>query len=80
MRGECNAIWRFTGLILFWGLCGALLVFGQGKRNLLHPAPKDTPPEASLKSYVQRVRAEHAAEERAPGSIWAPTEIGRAHV
>jgi flagellar L-ring protein precursor FlgH len=31
-----------------------------------------TPPEASLSSYVQRVRAQQAAEVRTPGSIWSP--------
>lgn len=30
-----------------------------------------TPPEASLASYVQRVRAQQAAEVRTPGSIWS---------
>ena len=36
-------------------------------------APKDTPPEASLHAYVQRVRAQQAAEVREPGSLWTPT-------
>jgi flagellar L-ring protein FlgH len=31
-----------------------------------------TPPEASLASYVERVRAQQAAEVRTPGSIWSP--------
>jgi flagellar L-ring protein precursor FlgH len=31
-----------------------------------------TPPEASLQSYVERVRAQQAAEVRSPGSIWSP--------
>jgi flagellar L-ring protein precursor FlgH len=31
-----------------------------------------TPPEASLAAYVQRVRAQQAAEVRTPGSIWSP--------
>jgi flagellar L-ring protein precursor FlgH len=30
-----------------------------------------TPPEAALRSYVDRVRAQHAAEVRTPGSIWS---------
>jgi flagellar L-ring protein FlgH len=33
---------------------------------------KDTPPEASLRAYVERVRAEQAAQVRTPGSIWTP--------
>jgi flagellar L-ring protein precursor FlgH len=31
-----------------------------------------TPPEASLAAYVQRVRAQQAAEVRTSGSIWSP--------
>lgn len=31
---------------------------------------KQTPPEEALKAYVQRVRAQHEAEVRTPGSIW----------
>jgi flagellar L-ring protein precursor FlgH len=31
-----------------------------------------TPPEAALHSYVERVRAQQAAEVRTPGSIWSP--------
>lgn len=30
-----------------------------------------TPPETALRSYVDRVRALHAAEVRTPGSIWS---------
>jgi flagellar L-ring protein precursor FlgH len=32
---------------------------------------KVTPPEAALKSYIERVRAQQAAEVRTPGSIWS---------
>jgi flagellar L-ring protein FlgH len=64
---------RVAAAIFFWSLCGALLVFGENKKNTPQQDTKATLPEAALKSYVQRVRAEHAAEERAPGSIWAPT-------
>ena len=32
---------------------------------------KATPPEAALKSYIERVRAQQAAEVRTPGSIWS---------
>jgi flagellar L-ring protein precursor FlgH len=31
----------------------------------------NTPPEAALHSYVERVRAQQAAEIRTPGSIWS---------
>jgi flagellar L-ring protein precursor FlgH len=33
-------------------------------------AVKATPPEAALKSYIQRVRASQEAQVRTPGSIW----------
>jgi flagellar L-ring protein precursor FlgH len=35
-------------------------------------APAKTPPEAALRAYVERVRAQQAAEVRTPGSIWSP--------
>jgi flagellar L-ring protein FlgH len=42
------------------------------KRIPLVPAAKPTPPEAALHSYIERVRAQQAAEVKAPGSIWSP--------
>ena len=33
---------------------------------------KTTPPENALRAYVERVRAQQAAEIRTPGSIWSP--------
>jgi len=33
-------------------------------------AGKETPPEAALKNYIERVRAQQAAEVLTPGSIW----------
>ena len=35
-------------------------------------AGKATPPETALKNYIERVRAQQAAEVRTPGSIWSP--------
>jgi flagellar L-ring protein FlgH len=35
------------------------------------PHAVNTPPEAALHSYVERVRAQQAAEIRTPGSIWS---------
>jgi flagellar L-ring protein precursor FlgH len=34
-------------------------------------AAKPTPPETALSAYIQRVRAQQAAEIRTPGSIWS---------
>jgi flagellar L-ring protein precursor FlgH len=37
------------------------------------PGPNQpNPPEAALRAYVDRVRAQQAAEVRTPGSIWSP--------
>ena len=36
------------------------------------PGPKNTPPEAALRAYVERVRAQQAAQVLTPGSIWSP--------
>lgn len=33
---------------------------------------KETPPATALEAYVERVRAQQAAEVRTPGSIWSP--------
>jgi len=43
-----------------------------GKKKTAPAMPgKATPPEAALKSYIERVRAQQAAEVRTPGSIWS---------
>ena len=36
------------------------------------PAAKPTPPEEALHAYVERVRAQQAAEVKTAGSIWSP--------
>lgn len=43
-----------------------------GKKDRTPAGRKASPPEASLTAYVQRVRAQQAAEVRTPGSIWSP--------
>lgn len=42
------------------------------KHRPLAIGSKTTPPEAALQNYIQRVRAQQAAEVRTPGSIWTP--------
>jgi flagellar L-ring protein FlgH len=42
------------------------------KRNPVAQPAKATPPEAALATYIDRVRAQQAAEVRTPGSIWTP--------
>jgi flagellar L-ring protein precursor FlgH len=55
------------------GLALALPADGLGSKKKTAPAAagKSTPPEAALKSYIERVRAQQAAEVRTPGSIWS---------
>ena len=53
-----------------------LMQFGVVAAYAKRPTTPDgkvaTPPEASLASYVDRVRAQQAAEVRTAGSIWSP--------
>jgi flagellar L-ring protein precursor FlgH len=42
-----------------------------GWKKAKPPDAVRTPPEAALRSYVDRVRAQQAAEIRTPGSIWS---------
>jgi flagellar L-ring protein precursor FlgH len=35
------------------------------------PGKQTTPPDVALNQYIERVRAEHAAETHSPGSIWS---------
>lgn len=44
-----------------------------GRKHLpLIPAAKPTAPEAALRAYIERVRAQQAAEIKTAGSIWSP--------
>jgi flagellar L-ring protein precursor FlgH len=51
-------------------LAGAPSLDGIGKKKPPALAAKATPPEVALRAYVERVRAQQAAEVRTPGSIW----------
>jgi len=46
--------------------------FASGKKAKTAETAKATPPEASLRTYIDKVRAQQAAEVRTPGSIWSP--------
>lgn len=71
MKLRRNRVWRFSSALLVWSFLGTSFVFGARKKQAPKPE-KTTPPEASLSAYIQRVRAENAAETREPGSIWVP--------
>jgi flagellar L-ring protein FlgH len=62
-------VWRvitiYVGLVI---LVPAPLT---AKKLDLLPAAKPTPPETALRSYIDRVRAQQAAEVKSPGSIWS---------
>ncbi len=53
-------------------LLAAMFVFAAGKKSKAPDAVKATPPEAALKAYIGRVRAQHAAEVLTTGSLWSP--------
>ncbi|MDR3751878.1 MAG: flagellar basal body L-ring protein FlgH [Terracidiphilus sp.] len=66
---------RFAAVVfcVSMALLVALPAQGMGKKqNPFSPAAKPTPPEEALHSYIDRVRAQQAAEVRTPGSIWSP--------
>jgi flagellar L-ring protein FlgH len=46
-------------------------VLATAKKLALLPAAKPTPPETALLSYIDRVRAQQAAEVKTSGSIWS---------
>ncbi|MGB7549678.1 MAG: flagellar basal body L-ring protein FlgH [Terracidiphilus sp.] len=45
---------------------------GIRKPKSAEAAAKGTPPEMALRAYIDRVRAQQAAEVKTPGSIWTP--------
>jgi len=63
---------RRTFLILIIMLLTSLFVFAAGKKTKPADPGKLTPPAASLRAYIDRVRAQQAAEVRTPGSLWSP--------
>jgi flagellar L-ring protein precursor FlgH len=66
MKRKC--LW-ISGVLCL--LCGA----GYAAGHKAEKGPRPTPPDLALHTYIERVRAEHAAEEHTPGAIW--TENGR---
>jgi flagellar L-ring protein precursor FlgH len=50
---------------------GAAQAIGSKKKTAPGMAGKATPPEVALKAYIERVRAQQAAEVRTSGSIWS---------
>ncbi len=61
-----------TALCLLLAMAAALPEQAAAKRQKPAQTGKSTPPEQALQVYIQRVRAQQAAEVRTPGSIWSP--------
>lgn len=65
---------RGVAALLSLFVLGPVTVYGfallGGKKHADADKSKLTPPEESLRAYVERVRAQHATETRTPGSIW----------
>jgi flagellar L-ring protein precursor FlgH len=57
-------------ILVAFSLAGSSAYGGVKKLEPKATRPKTTPPEEALKAYIQRVRTQHDAEVRAPGSIW----------
>jgi flagellar L-ring protein precursor FlgH len=53
-------------------LCFLLCGTGRAASHKPEKPPKPTPPDIALNAYIERVRAESAAEEHSPGAIWTP--------
>ena len=59
------------GCFLAGTLSLGALPFVSTKKQKPGAAAKTTPPEAALSNYIERVRAQQAAEVLTPGSIWS---------
>lgn len=68
-----RGVLKAGALFVLVALLSAQPVHAIGIRRKAAPASaaKTTPPETALKAYVERVRAQQAAEVRTPGSIWS---------
>jgi len=66
-----NSVGNAAILSLVVALAGSAYA-GIRKPAAAASTPKANPPEAALRSYIERVRAQQAAEVRTPGSIWSP--------
>lgn len=67
--------WSSRGIAALVCVAAALLPApAAAKKHLpLIKTDRTTPPETALRAYVERVRAQQAAEVRTPGSIWTPS-------
>ncbi len=66
-RRATRAIFISAGILL-----AVTFALAAGKKSQAPDAVKTTPPETALRAYVERVRAQQAAEVRTTGSLWSP--------
>jgi flagellar L-ring protein FlgH len=62
---------RLMIVVLGMWLAGPVQLFSAAKKTAALMSSK-TPPEQALRAYIERVRAQHAAEITTLGSIWSP--------
>jgi flagellar L-ring protein precursor FlgH len=70
MRSLAKIGWKNLGAA---GLIVLTCATATGQAKPKQPQPGSTPPDLALNQYILRVRAEKAAENLTPGSIWSPT-------
>lgn len=61
--------------VIFWTAFFLLTALpATARKHSLLPLPtRTTPPATALRNYIDRVRAQQAAEVRTPGSLWTPS-------
>ena len=59
-------------IVLLGLLFPCVAAFCAGKGTKSPEAAKSTPPEASLRDYIEKVRAQQASEVHTTGSLWSP--------
>ena len=69
MKRFLERVFLLLAILLF----SALFVFAAKKKSWLSDPNKPTPPETALTTYIDRVRAQQAAEVRTTGSLWSPS-------
>jgi flagellar L-ring protein FlgH len=69
---SAGTVWLVLLASLFWSVGAAENGLSESKKGTgaVPAQARQTPPEEALKAYIQRVRTEHEAEVRTPGSIW----------
>jgi len=71
-RLRCFTLRRAMAPVLWAAIALAPLGAAAKKHPPLVGTEKATPPETALRAYVERVRAQQAAEVRTSGSLWTP--------